>query len=327
MLREVSLADDAPWKQRFRAQTILGTQIARAAPQRGLVTSNRSGVYQLCAWEVPSGELRPLTHRPEGVLSGWISPDGRYVYYHHDQRGNELGHFVRVPFEGGAPQDLTPDLPPYPTFGMHISRAGNMVAFPLADATGYHLCCLLLGVEGMLAAPRLFAQGKHPAICQGLSYGGDIAVMASTERTGTLRGSLAALDTASGECIGTLWDGPESSLAAVGFAPVAHDLRLLARTNRTSVTRPLLWNPWTGERIDLALDELEGEVYPGGWSSEGTRLLLRQFNRAVAQLYVYDLEPRTLTRLQHPVAPTRERSSGRKARSWPSGRTRPTRSG
>ena len=153
MLREVSLADDAPWKQRFRAQTILGTQIARAAPQRGLVTSNRSGVYQLCAWEVPSGELRPLTHRPEGVLSGWISPDRRYVYYHHGQRGNELGHFVRVPFEGGAPQDLTPDLPPYPTFGMHISRAGNMVAFPLADATGYHLCCLLLGVEGTLAAP------------------------------------------------------------------------------------------------------------------------------------------------------------------------------
>jgi dipeptidyl aminopeptidase/acylaminoacyl peptidase len=300
MLREVSLANDAPWKQRFRAQTILGTQIARAAPQRGLVTSNRSGVYQLCAWEVPSGELRPLTHRPEGVVSGWISPDGRYVYYHHDQRGNELGHVVRVPFEGGAPQDLTPDLPPYPTFGMYISRAGNMVAFPLADATGYHLCCLLLGVEGVLAAPRLFAQGKHPAICQGLSYGGDIAVMASTERTGTLRGSLVALDTASGEGIGTLWDGPESSLAALGFAPVAHDLRLLARTNRTGLTRPLLWNPWTGERIDLAPDELEGEVYPGGWSSEGTRLLLRQFNRAVAQLYVYDLEHRTLTRLQHP---------------------------
>jgi dienelactone hydrolase len=300
MLRDVSLADDAPWKQRFRAQTILGTQIARAAPQHGLVTSNRAGVYQLCAWEVPSGELRQLTHRPEGVRFGWISPDGRSVYYHHDQRGNELGHFVRVPFEGGVPQDLTPDLPPYPTFGMRISWAGNMVAFTLADATGYHLCCIPLGASGVLGAPRLFAQGKHPVTCQALSSEGDIAVMVSTERTGTLRGSLVALDTASGERMGTLWDGPESSLEAVGFAPVARDLRLLARTNRTGVTRPLLWNPGTGERTDLALDELEGEVYPGGWSPEGTCLLLRQFSRAVAQLHVYGLERRTLTRLQHP---------------------------
>jgi dipeptidyl aminopeptidase/acylaminoacyl peptidase len=44
----------------------------------------------------------------------------------------------------------------------------------------------------------------------------------------------------------------------------------------------------------------DGEVYPGGWSPEGTRLLLRQFNRAAEQLYVYDLERRTLTRLHRP---------------------------
>jgi hypothetical protein len=136
------------------------------------------------------------------------------VYYHHDQRGNELGHFVRVSSEGGAPQDVTPALQPYPTFGMCISRAGHMVAFTLADATGYHLCCILLGAEAMLAAPRLNAQGKHPAVCQALSYGGDIAVMVSTERTGTLRGRLVALDTTSGRRIGTLWDGPGSSLEA-----------------------------------------------------------------------------------------------------------------
>jgi hypothetical protein len=208
------------------------------------------------------------------------------VYYHHDQRGNELGHFVRVSSEGGAPQDVTPALQPYPTFGMCISRAGHMVAFTLADATGYHLCCILLGAEAMLAAPRLNAQGKHPAVCQALSYGGDIAVMVSTERTGTLRGRLVALDTTSGRRMGTLWDGPGSSLEAVGFAPVAHDLRLLARTHRTGVARPLLWNPSTGERTDLVLDEREGEISPGGWSPEGTRLLLPQVNRAVAQLSV-----------------------------------------
>jgi hypothetical protein len=45
MLCEVSLADDAPWKQRFRAQTILGTQIAGAAWSRI--------IYQACISPAP----------------------------------------------------------------------------------------------------------------------------------------------------------------------------------------------------------------------------------------------------------------------------------
>jgi hypothetical protein len=102
---------------------------------------------------------------------------------------------------------------------------------------------------------------------------------------------------------GTRWDGLESSLGAVGFAPIAHDLRLLARTHRTGVARPLLWNPSTGDRTDLVLDELAGEIFPGGWSPERTRLLLRQFKPAVAQLDVYDLERRPLTCRQRPSDP------------------------
>src|SRR5262249_21048723 len=84
MLREPQLDNSAPWKQRFRAPVIASTQIARLAPTRGLVVSNRSGVYQLYAWDVPSGELRQLTSRPEGVSSGVISQEGRYVYYLND---------------------------------------------------------------------------------------------------------------------------------------------------------------------------------------------------------------------------------------------------
>jgi Tol biopolymer transport system component len=62
--------------------------------------STQSSVCQLYAWDVPTGELRQLTDRPEGVLFGGLSPDGCYVYYLEDRQGNEIGHFVRVPFEG-----------------------------------------------------------------------------------------------------------------------------------------------------------------------------------------------------------------------------------
>ena len=89
MAAELRVDDAAPWKQRFRAPVVLWTTIARNAPTAGLAVSNRSGTYQLYACDVPTGELTPLTDRPEGILFGILSPDGRYVYYLDDRQGNE----------------------------------------------------------------------------------------------------------------------------------------------------------------------------------------------------------------------------------------------
>src|SRR5690349_9190483 len=111
MLKEPHFDTNAPWKERFRAPVILWTQLAKAAPTYGLAASNRSGVYQLYAWDVPTGALTQLTQRSTGKPMGVLSPDGRYVYYLDDEQGNEIGHYVRIPFAGGAPQDITPDLP------------------------------------------------------------------------------------------------------------------------------------------------------------------------------------------------------------------------
>jgi len=127
---------EAAWKQRFRVERILWSALAEGRPERGLVAANRSGRYQLYAWEVPAGELRQLTDRPEGVLSGFIDSLGRHVYYLDDRDGNEIGHLVRVPFGGGEPEDTSPNLPPYSTWGGVISATGNRLAFTRADGDG-----------------------------------------------------------------------------------------------------------------------------------------------------------------------------------------------
>src|SRR5262245_64135660 len=114
-------------------------QVAAGAPTRGLVTSNVAGTFQLHAWDVPGGRLRPLTRRPTGINAGVLGPDGRFVYYHDDADGNEVGHFVRIPFEGGAAVSLTPDFPPYPTFGLAVSGIGNRLGFVTASSESYHL--------------------------------------------------------------------------------------------------------------------------------------------------------------------------------------------
>ena len=144
MLRPLQLGDDAPWKRRYRAAAIVNAQLARGNPARGLVTSTQSGQYQLYAWDVRTGFLRQLTHKAEGVPAGTISHDGKYVYFLQDQSGNEMGHLVRMGWEGGEPQDLTPDLPPYSAFGMSMDRGGTMLGTVMSDESGFHLVTLPL---------------------------------------------------------------------------------------------------------------------------------------------------------------------------------------
>jgi dipeptidyl aminopeptidase/acylaminoacyl peptidase len=278
MLTELQLADNALWKQRFRAPELVWTQIAPANPARGLAVNNTSGKYQLYAWDVPSGELRQLTDRPAGILFGALSGDGRYVYYHDDQQGNEIGHFARIPFENGAAQDLTPDLPPYSSFAFTSSGSGSDFGFMAADAEGFHIYSL----------ETIY------------SFDGKVAVVATTDRATVQHYNLLAFDTVNGAQIAELWDGAGTSLEPLGFSPQAGDWRMVGTTNRSGVKRPFIWNSCTGERVDLELPNLVGEVSPLDWSQDGQRLLLCQFYQAVQQLYSYDVATRTLTKLSHP---------------------------
>src|SRR5689334_4516659 len=137
-MRQPQIAPDAAWKQRFRVPMTF-TGIARANPARGLAASNRSGVFQLYAWDVASGALTQLTDVAKGKAFGTISADGRWVYYLQDHDGNEIGHFVRVPFAGGPPEDVTPDLPPYAAWNISFALDGSRIAIVAAGDDGFHL--------------------------------------------------------------------------------------------------------------------------------------------------------------------------------------------
>jgi hypothetical protein len=45
MPTEIQLDDNAVWKQRYHTPIILWTQLAKAAPDRGLAVRNKSGKY------------------------------------------------------------------------------------------------------------------------------------------------------------------------------------------------------------------------------------------------------------------------------------------
>ena len=268
MLTEPQLDSSAAWKQRFRSAVITSTRIARLAPTRGLVMSNRSGIYQLYTWDVPTGELRQLTDRFEGLLYGIISPNGRHVYCFADSKGNELGHYMRLTFEGGEAEDITPDMPPYPTFGLGLSGQGNLLAFTTAVADEYRVYAVDSGPSDALGPPRLICRSKNLSYISCLSYDGKIAVVALGSRSKLLFG-LLALDTGSGEQLAELREEAESRVDAIRFAPLAGDFRVACTTNRSGLQRPLIWNPSTGDRVDLRVDDLDGEITPVDWSADG----------------------------------------------------------
>jgi hypothetical protein len=95
------------------------------APDAVLLRSNESGVHQ--------------TRDAAGRGSGYLSPDGRFVYYLKDDHGSETGTLVRVPFAGGAEEAMTTDLPPHGLDGVTFDRSGAIVVYATSDRRGYHM--------------------------------------------------------------------------------------------------------------------------------------------------------------------------------------------
>lgn len=301
MTTETKPAIAGQWKERFRAPRVLWTERADGNPERGLACTNRSGVYQLYAWDVPTGTLTQITHRREGVLVGTLSPDGESVYYFEDTGGNEVGEHVRVPWKGGPAEVVAPDLRDYSSWAMEHSRDGSTVGFTAGNESGFHVYVMNVGDDGVPGSPREILSSPTLTAGPWLSYSGDVAVVMMTERGNGPEFSLVGVDTSTGQRLHELWDGEGTSIRAIGFSPVPGDFRLLAAGNASGSERPLIWNPLTGERQDILLPDLDGEVAPADWSPDGRRLLLAQTAGAVQHLYTYDLGTGALTPLHHPA--------------------------
>jgi dipeptidyl aminopeptidase/acylaminoacyl peptidase len=287
------------WRQRFRVPQMWAAQLAGGRPDRGLLVASQDGsTIQLHAWDVPGGQLTSLTEARHGVATGWLDPTGAYVYYLRDEDGSEIGHLVRVPFEGGEAQDLTPALTPYAVRGVGFDASGGTLGVNPVNDDGYALYVLDLSRDG--GEPRLLHRDSWETWGALLSARGDLAACWSTARArGARRYTLLVFDTSTGEQVAELDDGRDASVTGVAFSSVDGDDRLLAQTTRGGLVRPVIWNPRTGERQDVPLPELTGDVTPADWSAETGRVLCCEM-AGVQRLYVYDLAEERLTRLDHP---------------------------
>jgi acetyl esterase/lipase len=299
-MKPLDLSPEATWRKRFTLPVVPMSQLAGRNKSRGLVTSNKSGVFQLHTWNVETGETHQITDTPVGVVFGGISPDGKYIYYHKDEGGNEIGHFVRVPFEGGEPEDISPDLPLYSSFSLTQSLNGALLGFSTAGQDGFTMYGVAVSPDGTLGERKKIYNSKRLTSGPVLSADGSHAVIDTTERSQNMNMTLLAFRLATGEMFGVQQDA-DASLHSVAFSPIEGDQRLLATTNITGFVRPMIWDMVSGDRTDMPFVGMDGDIYASAWSPDAKRLLLTQFVQAQYQLHIYDIESATLTPLKHPT--------------------------
>ncbi|CAF1035723.1 unnamed protein product [Adineta ricciae] len=291
--------DNAMWKQRFRMHQY-GGYLAKCNHQRGLVISNQSGIYQLYSWTVSNGQLRQLTNHSEGKRDGFISCDGRFVYYLNDTKGNETGHYTRIDVESGKEVDLTPEREPYSSLGFHTDGIGKTVAYLTTDhEKGCQLFTQCVTMDS-IGEPNLIYETANLTINPILSYNGDLVVIETTDVKKGIGSILVVFDISNNRrLISTLDYGHGVNVVPKQFAPSPNDIRLLAKSNRTGANRPLIWNVRTNEQIDFILDEfgIEGDIDPLDWSEDGNFILLLQIHNAVFRLYCYSIVDNTINAL------------------------------
>ena len=188
------------------------------------------GKIGLYCWDVAQNNLALLLGDEVSYSPLFIrmAPDGRYLYFLQDEKGNELGHLTRIACEGdGELVDVTPEMSPYSLRGLEISRAGNLLTFTAVSQTeGYQLVCMLVMAGGKLGPSHVFYQQEMEFWEAVPSYSGELVAIQSTHCTGARRYCTLVFDASSGELVGELWDGSEYSVEVVAFSPVAGDLRL-----------------------------------------------------------------------------------------------------
>src|SRR5439155_40970 len=191
-------------------------------------------------------------------------PSGEHVFWFDDAKGNELGHWRREPFAGGASTALAVDLAPAYSGWLAVGRSVAVLGRSRSDE-GSTIYVLQDG-----APPRRIYAHPQSAHVADLSRDETLVAIAHSEHGDSRNPAVRVIDL-SGEGVAELWDGPGKGLHPHRWSPLAGDPRLLVMHERAGLARPLIFDAATGNDTEITLD-LPGETF-ADWYHDASALL------------------------------------------------------
>jgi dipeptidyl aminopeptidase/acylaminoacyl peptidase len=306
----------ADWARRFTAPRLGLPRWSAARPERWALISSESGLAQAWAADAATGTRWQLSEERIGVEDVFITPDGERVAWWHDATGDERGRWLTVPFGGGDARPLVPGVPD--GWAMGIGLAGDVVAVGLSDDDGY-AAYVTAGGE---PARRVYLHdqpagvgSEWPQGVGGLSADGSLVCVRHAEHGDILHLAMRVLDVRTGDTVGDQQDDGRR-LDPVSWSPVPGDQRLAFLHERGPHERPAIWDLGSGERRDLEVPDLPGDVFPVDWYPDGAALLVRHEHEGVDELHRLDLATGRTTPAATHRGQILEAAVGPEGRAW-----------
>ena len=261
---------------------------AAGAPHRLGVISTESGSSQAWAWDLRTGERSLASKGGVGAEEVHLTPDGSGVVWWLDVTGDERGHWMLTPFEGGDSEPLLPGIPDGWMMGISMVPGATAVGVSLED--GY---CAYVSLKGNTAC-EIYRHARPAGVGLewpqgpgGLSHDGSLICLRHAEVGDITHQALRVLDTRSGDTVGDLRDPGRALMPATWST---RGWRLAIIHERTGIERPGVWDLDKGERRDKDLPDLPGPVVPLDWFPATDALLLHREHAGRDELLRYDTE-------------------------------------
>jgi dienelactone hydrolase len=301
------------WRARFTATRLSRPHWARDAPDRCVYTSNATGTTEVHVWDRAADLHRRVTDRRSGTHLAELPPDGETVWWFADTDGDEFGHWVAEPFApapgtgtpatgerstpGSRPDAEAPGATPaipgvedgYPA-GLEIGRRLVAAGTATDDGTRIWLCD-----RGGGRPARVVYTHAEDAGVGALSDDETLLAISHSEHGDSRHPALRVVRAADGSAVAEKSDGPGRGLAALAFAPVPGDQRLLVLHERRGRDELLVWDVAAGTETELAID-LPGDLL-ADFTPDGRALLVWHTHAARTRLHRYDLGTGVLTAL------------------------------
>lgn len=281
------------WKKRFFVPTIQWVYFARNNPNKALLVSNISGKFELHSKDFKTNSLNQVTKRPNGTIFGSISPDGKYIYFVNDKRGNEHGHFTRVPLAGGKSVDITPKLPPYLSYSVQSDNLGKFIVFSASIGKENRVYLATFNEKGQ--PKKTYQIWKSLSSIKGpiISPDGNYACI-SIQSPATNKSEIIIIDNLSRKSISRM--RINGAFSPLSFSKKSNKM-ILGVNNKQGFNRPALVDLDSKKIEEISHKKLLGEVFILTWSDNEENLLICDVNEAQHNLFIYNLIKKTAKRV------------------------------